>query len=63
MANESIKKISINLPQDVLEEIDLLREKNRLPRSSWILAAVRNELKRIRNEKSKSLMEMLKTES
>jgi|TARA_B110000459_G_C16218233_1_gene319589 metal-responsive CopG/Arc/MetJ family transcriptional regulator len=56
----ALKKISINLPIEILEEIDLIRKQNMSPRSSWFLNAAKNELKKLREEKSKNLLEKLK---
>lgn len=56
----TLKKISINLPIEIIDEIDLIRKQNMSPRSSWFLTAAKNELKNLREEKSKNLLERLK---
>ena len=58
-----IKKISINLPKEIVDEIDLIRKQSMSSRSSWFLTSAKNELKRIREEKTNSLLEKLKKEN
>jgi metal-responsive CopG/Arc/MetJ family transcriptional regulator len=44
-------KISINIPDRLLNELDLDRKDNKLDRSSWITSAIMEKLASIRKEK------------
>ncbi|AIL13715.1 hypothetical protein IM40_09855 (plasmid) [Candidatus Paracaedimonas acanthamoebae] len=53
-------KVSLSLPNVMLEEIDILCAANFMTRSSWFLQAAREKLEKERLEKSKNLISHLK---
>ena len=55
------KKFTVSFPEDLVEEIDLICGPRLLPRNTWLLQAARNELSKLRESKTKSLSENLKT--
>lgn len=44
-------KISINIPDRLLNELDLDRKNNKLDRSSWITSAIMEKIASIKKEK------------
>ncbi len=45
-------KISVNIPDKLLTELDLIRKKQNLHRSNWISSAIMEKLSSIRKEQN-----------
>lgn len=54
-------KVSLSLPSSMLEEIDSLCAANFMTRSAWFLQSAREKLEKERFEKSKNLLNQLKS--
>jgi len=53
--------VSLSIPRNMLEEIDALCAANFMTRSAWFLQSAREKLEKERFEKSKNLLNQLKT--
>ena len=54
-------KVSLSIPRNMLEETDALCAANFMTRSAWFLQSAREKLEKERFEKSKNLLNQLKT--